>query len=313
MPMTTEEHDALWEAVRASKANWRPGHNSITDLDESERRFRLGYTPGPDDPSLKDREARSAERAMMKGVLTAEVAEAPAKVDWRNVNGKNFVTGIKDQGSCNSCVAFAAAATIESRVRIILGVPVNAPNGGTLPDLSEAHLFYCGNTSNDPCLKGWFPLAALTFATNTGVVPASCFPYTPGNQPCNRCDDWQMKTTKIATSKILTSVPDMKAWLAEKGPLITCFTVYSDFIAYTGGVYVSTTTQIEGGHCVSCVGYDDAKQAWLCKNSWGTGWGEGGYVWIGYGQVGIDAMMWGVDSFAKFFPSLPRHHAVAPV
>lgn len=311
MPMTSEEHDALWEAVRSSNANWRPGHNTITDLEEEDRLLRLGYDPGPEELSLAARQEQSATRLMMKGVLAAA---APAKVDWRNMNGKNFVTGIKDQGSCGSCVAFGTAATMESQSRIIRNAPVNAANGGSIPDLSEAHLFYCGNSaSSDPCGRGWYPSAALAFARNTGVVPGTCFPYTPGNQACGPCDNWQTMTTNVGTSKTLTSVPDMKTWLADKGPLITCFIVYSDFFAYTGGVYVQTpTAQSVGGHCLCCVGYDDAKQAWLCKNSWGTGWGEGGYVWIGYGEVGIDAMMWGVESFARFFPSIPRRHAVAP-
>ena len=88
------------------------------------------------------------------------------------------------------------------------------------------------------------------------------------------------------------------------------FRVYSDFPAYTKGVYERTTDQAEGGHCVCCVGYDNARQAWLCKNSWGTGWGEDGFFWIGYEQCGIDAMMWGIEGFSAIYTHSRRRRAV---
>src|SRR5206468_3305820 len=47
-------------------------------------------------------------------------------------------------------------------------------------------------------------------------------------------------------------------------------------------------------HCVSVVGYDDVAGCWICKNSWGPGWGDRGFFRIAYGEVGIDASMWGV-------------------
>ena len=58
--------------------------------------------------------------------------------------------------------------------------------------------------------------------------------------------------------------------------------VYRDFSIYAGGVYIRTSQLDEkiGGHCVCCVGFDDMKQAWLCKNSWGTYWGESGFFRI---------------------------------
>jgi hypothetical protein len=83
----------------------------------------------------------------------------------------------------------------------------------------------------------------------------------------------------------------MKEWISTKGPLVACFTVYDDFFAYNGGIYRHVTGDIAGGHCVSCVGYNDEQQYWICKNSWGASFGENGYFRIGYGECGIDSYM----------------------
>jgi len=93
----------------------------------------------------------------------------------------------------------------------------------------------------------------------------------------------------------MTSATDMKNWMSAKGPLATCFTVYDDFYAYSNGIYSHVRGNVVGGHCVSVVGYNDTDQYWICKNSWGTGWGESGFFRIAYGQVGIDSDMWAVD------------------
>ena len=96
----------------------------------------------------------------------------------------------------------------------------------------------------------------------------------------------------------------MKTWLADHGPVIACFSVYDDFYSYTGGVYSYQSGNYAGGHCICVVGYNESLQAWLCKNSWGTGWGMAGYFYIEYGQCGIDSQMWAIDSFARIYPVL---------
>jgi len=78
--------------------------------------------------------------------------------------------------------------------------------------------------------------------------------------------------------------------------LTACFDVYEDFYHYTCGVYGHLTGGKEGSHCVCVVGYDDVGKYWICKNSWGTGWGSGGYFYIAYGQCGIDDGMWEIDT-----------------
>jgi C1A family cysteine protease len=71
--------------------------------------------------------------------------------------------------------------------------------------------------------------------------------------------------------------------------------VYNDFFSYSGGVYKKANNTVAGGHCVCIIGYNDAQQCWIAKNSWGTGWGESGYFRIGYGECGIDSEMYGVN------------------
>lgn len=72
----------------------------------------------------------------------------------------------------------------------------------------------------------------------------------------------------------------MNVWLATKGPLITCFSVYADFFNDKTGVYHHASGTLQGGHCVCCAGHDDVKRCWICKNSWNTGWGNAGFVSI---------------------------------
>jgi plastocyanin len=83
----------------------------------------------------------------------------------------------------------------------------------------------------------------------------------------------------------------MKEWISTGGPLEACFTVYDDFNSYTSGIYTHVTGNRAGGHCVCCVGYNDTDKYWICKNSWGPGFGESGYFRIAYGECGIDSWM----------------------
>ncbi len=298
MPESNTEVLSILRQISETNASWTAAETTIMRLPPEERRRRLGYIPGPDEESLEQREQRSRANAMV--ALTASASATPSAIDWRNVGGYNYVTSVKDQGSCGSCVAFGTASTMESAERILAGIPVNGVSPNAIQDLSEAQLFYCGTTN--ACNIGWYVGSALSFATNPGVVPESCFPYTAGNQACNPCSNWQSQVTQLNLSHWISNVADMKTWLATRGPLIACFSVYADFYSYSGGVYTHTSGALEGGHCVSCIGYSDSLGAWLCKNSWGTGWGMNGYFWIAYGQCGIDSSMAAIDNFTTMYP-----------
>ena len=115
-------------------------------------------------------------------------------------------------------------------------------------------------------------------------------------------DGWQKKISQISGFTRLDTHHEMKMWLASKGPLVASMAVYDDLCLYKGGVYEYTLGNEIGLHVVCCIGYDDMKHAWLCKNSFGTDWGEDGYFWIHYGdESGLDSHMFGINGFSKIY------------
>nr|WP_238361892.1 C1 family peptidase [Actinopolymorpha pittospori] len=270
-------------------------------MTDSERATRLGFVPGPGQLPIREREQIATARHEVH--LQSLAAQAtPGLVDWRNVGGVNYISAIKDQGGCGSCVAFGVSAAIDAAMRINRQLPFGSPDAGLLQDVSEAQLFYGASRT---CDVGWDPAGALAYCTRTGLVPESSYPYTAGNQPGRLPNDYQQDLTQLAQYRSLTDHTATKSSLDQHGPLVTGFTVYDDFYTYKSGVYTHQHGDYAGGHCVCVIGYDDTRQAWLCKNQWGTDWGESGYFWIGYGQCGIDAEMWEITSFARIYSAVP--------
>ena len=82
------------------------------------------------------------------------------------------------------------------------------------------------------------------------------------------------------------TVANLKSALYQNGPIVVSFEVFSDFYNYKSGIYSFTRGYDVGGHIVLLVGYDDSQQCFIVKNSWGPGWGEGGFFRIAYSQTG---------------------------
>jgi C1A family cysteine protease len=286
----------LQSAIAQSGNRWEAGKSLMADLSDADFQLRLGAEPPPGTVSLSERESYAAQ-AFAQDAQTINENSAksstatPALWDWRNFNGKNYLGSVRDQKNCGSCVSFGTIAAIEATTRVATNQPAQ------VIDLSEAHLFYCHAAAEGRnCGNGWWPSKALDAVKLKGVVDEACFPYTPGDQSCRTCADAATRTSKITGWQSLKSVAMMKAWISEKGPLVGCFTVYEDFRHYTGGVYHHVSGPEAGGHCICIVGYSDADQAWIIRNSWGADWAENGYGRIGYGEAGIDYEMWGVSA-----------------
>jgi C1A family cysteine protease len=277
----------LRSELESVAARWRAGETPLSRMSDAEFDAHLGYEPGPDDPTLEQREQMAREAHAAAGAAARAVG-APAAFDWRNKGGANYVTPIEDQGGCGSCVAFGVVAAVEALVRTTR----NDPNYAI--DLSEADLFFCYGPSHGAGAcpgGGWWPDQAYD-SFKDGVVDAACFPYTAANQACNLCSNANDRRTKITAWHKITAPADMKSWISSVGPITTCFSVYQDFSYYTSGIYHHVSGALRGGHCVCVVGYDDNLSCWICKNSWGGSFGEQGFFRIAYGDCGIDAQMW---------------------
>ena len=277
-------------ALSSAGDPWEAGITSLSELPFEAQKKDLGVVDSPPGaPSIdKSEQDLKAIKARLKADTIAATG-APNAYDLRNIGGKNFVTPIKNQSTCGSCVAFAAVATVESRLLIQRNNP--DPNA---VDLSEAHLFFChGPDSDASCADGWYPHYAFEAFKSQGVTDEECYSYDSGlaNRDCSGlCDNWADHVVKIEEYIDLTRKPaEIKRWLSSnKGPVSACFYVYEDFYRYTRGIYEYQTGKLVGGHCVTIVGYNDNPGYWICKNSWGTNWGEDGFFRIAYGECLIE-------------------------
>ena len=133
-------------------------------------------------------------------------------------------------------------------------------------------------------------LYASDYIRDTGLPLETCYPYTATDGSCgSACGTYQTATYRIAGwAYVATTSPTVSAIrdaLVSYGPLVTTMDVYDDFFSYSSGVYTHTTGGYAGGHAVLIVGYSDAGQYFIVKNSWGANWGESGYFKIAYSEI----------------------------
>jgi C1A family cysteine protease len=285
----------LWSGESESDG-WIPEGTSLSDLSLGEESYCLGVPL-----EVQDWEQEQADQ---RGARLAASYDYPSRIDWRDVDGKDWTTPIRHQGACGSCVAFGTTAAIESRLEIAKG------DAELNPDLSEAHLFFCGSDAS--CQTGWYPSAAMDFARATGIVDENCYPYSDQDQTCSPCRDWESRVVRLEDWVGLTDPADMKQSLADQGPFEATMLVYVDFYYYTDGVYEHDWGRLLGAHAVTVVGYDDDEGYWIVKNCWGENFGEDGWFRIAYGDSGIDDYVY-VPIVEQPSPSYHLYPGVTPM
>ena len=211
-----------------------------------------------------------------------EISELPKKWDWRNDASGGWVTPVKDQDECKSCVAFGTIAALES----VLMIHHFKDNSKPL-DYSEAFLYFC--LGKKTCNEGWIMDDALECIMRDGVPIEKCLPYQITANCDKKCPKWMQfigPTKNITYNYTNNNITEMKRRIKEYGPQIAAMEVWADFKYYKNGVYkpipFGDGNDLEGHHCICVVGYDDTRNCWICKNSWSGDWGDGGFFMIDY-------------------------------
>eukprot|EP00020_Sapocribrum_chincoteaguense_P002379 CAMPEP_0170738316 /NCGR_PEP_ID=MMETSP0437-20130122/4583_1 /TAXON_ID=0 /ORGANISM="Sexangularia sp." /LENGTH=321 /DNA_ID=CAMNT_0011076737 /DNA_START=88 /DNA_END=1053 /DNA_ORIENTATION=- len=210
---------------------------------------------------------------------TFDATALPDKVDW---TAKGAVTPVKNQGACGSCWSFSATGSMEGAHFLA---------GNKLVGLSEQNLVDCSTAQgNMGCNGGLMDDAFKYVISNHGIDSEESYPYTATGP--NQC---QFKAEDVvANISSYQDIPSgnetaLQAAVASVGPISVAIDAseYS-FQLYTSGVYWSELACSKPScldHGVLVTGYDLSKstlsdKAYRVKNSWGSTWGENGYLWM---------------------------------
>ncbi|KAJ8921567.1 hypothetical protein NQ315_010472 [Exocentrus adspersus] len=228
------------------------GINQFADMTPAEFKFMLNYSASVKPPT------RSAAVHKMSGL------QAPESVNWVQ---KGAVTPVKSQEQCGSCWSFSAVGSLEGAYAVATG---------QLVSFSEQNLIDCDTV--DAGCDGGVMQYAFDFVQQNGIERQDDYPYQGVRGQC------QMRTDKVATRlSTYINIPQNENALldavANHGPVAVAVDA-DGYQYYAGGLYDDPSCKQEYNHGVVVVGYgtENGNAYWLVKNSWGTGWGDGGYI-----------------------------------
>jgi len=253
-----KEHN---DEAAAKSTPFRLGINKYSDMDITEVRDRMNGYKRPS----------SASTNASLYLSPSNLGSLPDHVDWRE---KGYVTPVKDQGQCGSCWAFSTTGSLEGQ---------HFRASGKLTSLSEQQLVDCVPEPNEGCNGGWMDQAFWYIEVNHGIDTEGGYPYDARKETCHF-----MKSDTGATDSGYVNIPPgdeqaLKEAVATIGPVsIAIDATQASFFSYKSGVYVEPKCKLTVDHAVLIVGYGTdvgtGLDYWLVKNSWGTSWGEQGYI-----------------------------------
>jgi len=190
-------------------------------------------------------------------------------VDWRD---QGAVNAVKDQGQCGSCWAFSTVASLEGQEAIV---------NGKLPDCSEQQLVDCDPGSSG--CNGGLMTAAFTYIKGQGkhgIDTQTSYPYTARDGTCDKSKTGD-ENDVCSVINGYTELPGgdesaLQDAVANIGPISIAANA-SPWSSYSGGIFDGSCSNALN-HGIAMVGFNTAENYWIIRNSWGTSWGENGYM-----------------------------------
>jgi len=217
------------------------------------------------------------------------LAASVDSIDWV---AKGGVTPVKDQGACGSCWAFSTMAVVEAVFKIGTGITLN---------LAEQQLVDC-DTDDHGCAGGDVTRALRWLESNAACTTAS-YPYMATEGICKSCSSANVKVGGVN----LVPPQSESALASALGGSPVSVSVYADsaWQHYSSGV-LYTYRGCSHNHAVLAVGFDS--ESWKIKNSWGSSWGESGYIRL---RKGVDGC--GCSGLLTSSPRIPTGVSVESV
>lgn len=245
-------------------ATYKLGLTKFADLTNEEYRARFLGTVS--DAKRRVMKAKSASRRYAFSVGD----ELPESVDWRE---KGAVAPIKDQGNCGSCWAFSTIAAVEGINQIVTG---------ELISLSEQELVDCDRQYNSGCNGGLMDYAFKFITENGGIDTERHYPYHAVNGNC----DPARKNSKVVSidgyeDVVASDEMALKKAVAHQ-PVSVAIEAGGRYLQhYQSGVFTGECgTDLDHGVIIVGYGTENGVDYWLVRNSWGTNWGDTGYIKI---------------------------------
>lgn len=196
------------------------------------------------------------------------------------------MSAVEDQGELGSCTGNALVGAIEY---------LENKNKSKFVDLSRLFVYYGERVIENTIRKdaGAYIRNGVKVLSKQGVSTEKLWPYNilrfKRKPPVSAFSDASKR--RVSEYLRVDGLLGVKENLAAGYPVVFGFTVYSSFmsdeVAKTGVMPMPFPKDtLDGGHAVLAVGYDDARNAALVRNSWGEGWGLKGYFWMPYDYIG---------------------------